>query len=106
MTRAQPGDFGPFGEKMRAAGLPAAAIRSFAADYEKLASGSRGTISESDIVPVGALPHRDELADHAGAGRDFVRRTAVIKQQSLEDKLRDDVDGSLGRPVVELDFDR
>ncbi|MGI9432580.1 MAG: UTP--glucose-1-phosphate uridylyltransferase [Myxococcota bacterium] len=79
MTRTTRGDFGPFGDKMREAGLPAAAIRSFGADYEKLASGSSGTISESEIDPVGALPHQDELAEHAGAGRDFVRRTAVIK---------------------------
>jgi UTP--glucose-1-phosphate uridylyltransferase len=79
VTGSGRGDFGPFEQKMRAAGLPEAVIRSFAGDYEKLATGSRGTISEADIEPVGALPGREELADHAAPGREFVQRAAVIK---------------------------
>lgn len=79
MTQRAQGDFAPFLEKMRAAGLPDPVIRSFSAEYKKLAQGARGTISEAEIESVGSLPERDELTAYAGAGRDLVRRTAVIK---------------------------
>jgi UTP--glucose-1-phosphate uridylyltransferase len=79
VTEARRGDFAPFEKKMREASLPDAAIRSFERDYERLASGARGTISEADIEPVAELPTRDGLQCHEAEGQEALGRTAVIK---------------------------
>ncbi|MDX1650778.1 MAG: UTP--glucose-1-phosphate uridylyltransferase, partial [Myxococcota bacterium] len=75
-------DFEPFEEKMRAEGLPEAAIRAFRHDYEQLARGATGTLSESEIEPVAAdaLSAAADLGEaEREAGRAALPRTVVIK---------------------------
>jgi UTP--glucose-1-phosphate uridylyltransferase len=50
-------------EKMREAGVGQAAIDTFAYYYEQLREGASGMLPESEIEPVGDLPHLDELPE-------------------------------------------
>lgn len=54
-------------EKMRAEGLGDAAVESFARQYERLRKGETGTLAESEIEPVDALPDAEALTEEARA---------------------------------------
>ena len=71
--------FAPFAEKMRDAGLPEPAIRTFELYLSQLAAGERGTLSEREIEPVDDLPTSDGLGRFAEAGRAALHRTVVVK---------------------------
>jgi UTP--glucose-1-phosphate uridylyltransferase len=71
--------FTPFAERMREAGLPEVAIRSFRAAFEALVSGATGTLSERELEPVGDVPDAASFGDHAAAGAAALGRTVVIK---------------------------
>ncbi|MEI2701721.1 MAG: UTP--glucose-1-phosphate uridylyltransferase [Baekduia sp.] len=63
-------------EKLRAAGMPAVAVETFARQYDRLAAGEQGTIAERDIEPVATLPDAEQLPDAPDAPLD---RLVVIK---------------------------
>jgi UTP--glucose-1-phosphate uridylyltransferase len=71
--------FAPFEAKMREAGLPDVAVRSFGAAFEALVSGASGLLSEREIEPVHEVPDAAELADLRGRGVEALPRTVVIK---------------------------
>jgi UTP--glucose-1-phosphate uridylyltransferase len=71
--------FAPFERKMRDAGLPDLAIRTFRHAYEQLRSGARGTLSSADIEPVDEVPSAENLGDAREVGRAALARTAVVK---------------------------
>src|SRR3954449_2968850 len=64
-------------DKMRAEGLPAIAIETFAHYYRQLEAGETGLIAERDIEPVEDLPDADDLVDEAPP--ELLRQTVVIK---------------------------
>jgi UTP--glucose-1-phosphate uridylyltransferase len=72
-------DFAPIAEKMRAEGLPEAAIRSFAHYYAELAAGARGTLSRREIEPVETVEGAEALAGYREAGLAALARAAVVK---------------------------
>jgi UTP--glucose-1-phosphate uridylyltransferase len=59
-------------EKMRADGVPDAAIGAFASQYERLAAGETGLLAEADIEPVESLPDFEALPEGADAPLDQV----------------------------------
>jgi UTP--glucose-1-phosphate uridylyltransferase len=71
--------FAPFERKMREAGLPDVAVRSFAAAFAALVSGASGTLSQREIEPVAAVPDAADFAGLEGAGAEALSRTVVIK---------------------------
>ena len=71
--------FAPFERKMREAGLPEVAVRSFAAAFAALVSGASGTLSQREIEPVDAVPDSADFAGLEGAGAAALPRTVVIK---------------------------
>jgi len=64
-------------EKMREAGQPDEAIRSFRSAYERLAGGESAMLPSAELEPEGEVDRFDELPD-ADAG-DVLDRVAVIK---------------------------
>ena len=66
-------------EKMRAAGVPEAAIATFAHYLERLSDGEAGVLAESEIEPVRELPDAAELPDDEPGAREALKRTVVIK---------------------------
>ncbi|MFC0627862.1 UTP--glucose-1-phosphate uridylyltransferase [Kribbella deserti] len=66
-------------EKMRSAGVAEVAIKVFAHYYGLLESGQQGTIRETEIDPVGELPHLEHLDTDTEAMRAALAETAVIK---------------------------
>lgn len=64
---------------MRAAGAAEVAIKVFSHYYGLLESGQQGTIRESEIEPVGDLPHLERLDTDADAMRAALAETVVIK---------------------------
>lgn len=72
-------DFTPFADKMREAGLPEPAIRSFGAHYAALAKGERGTLSQREIEPVHSVERAEALGDRKAAGHAALAHTVVIK---------------------------
>ena len=64
-------------QKMREAGQPEEAIRSFRSAYERLAGGESAMLPSSELEPVGDVDTFDELPE-ADAG-DILDRVAVIK---------------------------
>jgi UTP--glucose-1-phosphate uridylyltransferase len=54
-------------EKMRAEGLPEAAIDTFAYYEERLRKGEEGTLPESELEPLAELPDAEELPESDGA---------------------------------------
>ena len=66
-------------EKMRQAGAAEVAISVFSHYYRLLESGQQGTIRESDIEPVGDLPHLEHLDADDGSMRAALAETVVIK---------------------------
>jgi UTP--glucose-1-phosphate uridylyltransferase len=71
--------FTPFAERMREAGLPEVAIRSFRAAFEALLGGATGTLSERELEPVGEVPDAASFGDYTAAGEAALGRTVVIK---------------------------
>jgi len=71
--------FAPFERKMREAGLPDVAVRSFGAAYGALASGTSGMLSQAEIDPVASVPDAADFAGLVGAGAAALSRTLVIK---------------------------
>lgn len=66
-------------EKMRAVGLPEAAIATFRMHYERLRRGDEGILRESDLLPVDDLPDAAHLGvDERGAAA-ALERTVVLK---------------------------
>ncbi|MBO0922566.1 UTP--glucose-1-phosphate uridylyltransferase [Cellulomonas sp. zg-ZUI222] len=66
-------------QKMRDAGVPAAAVDVFTRFYGLLESGSTGIVRESDVDPLADVPHLDDLEVDDAAAADALARTAVIK---------------------------
>jgi UTP--glucose-1-phosphate uridylyltransferase len=64
-------------EKMRAEGLGDAAVESFARQYERLRDGETGTLAESEIEPVDALPDAEDLEASADAA--LLDQAVVLK---------------------------
>jgi UTP--glucose-1-phosphate uridylyltransferase len=69
--------FAPFRDKMRAVGLPDAAIRAFASGYAALRRGATGLIPEAEIEPARGLPQAADLAPSSHP--DLLAQTVVIK---------------------------
>ncbi len=74
-----PADPRPFEAKMRAAGQPELAVRTFAHYYAQLARGATGLTPEAAIAPVGDLPDAVALDRFAAAGRAALDRAVVVK---------------------------
>jgi len=66
-------------EKMRAAGMPEAALRAFAYYYEELRDGHAGVLPESRLEAVRELPRFDELPRDQTTAREALGRTIVLK---------------------------
>ena len=66
-------------EKMRADGAPEVAVETFRHYYERLASGETGTLAESEIEPVEALPLASELPEPGEEGRVALERAVAIR---------------------------
>jgi UTP--glucose-1-phosphate uridylyltransferase len=64
-------------EKMRDAGVPDAAIATFAHYYEQLESGETGMLADADLDQLSDVPEYDSLPDEAD--RDALARTVVVK---------------------------
>ena len=64
-------------EKMRDAGVPDAAIATFAHYYEQLESGETGMLPDADLDQLSDVPSYDDLPDEADA--DALDKTVVIK---------------------------
>jgi UTP--glucose-1-phosphate uridylyltransferase len=64
-------------EKMRAAGQPAGAIRSFRSAYERLLGGESGMLASEELEPAGDVPALAELPDVDPASA--LEHVAVIK---------------------------
>ena len=71
--------FAPFERKMREAGLPDVAVRSFRAAFEALVAGETGMLSQRELEPVDAVADAASLGDLHGAGREALAQTVVIK---------------------------
>lgn len=71
--------FAPFAAKMRAAGLPAAAIRAFHYYYAQLVQGETGYITSATAGPLHNLPVADDLDRYQSAGVAALDRLVVIK---------------------------
>jgi UTP--glucose-1-phosphate uridylyltransferase len=71
--------FAPFEARMREAGLPEVAIRSFAAAFEALVSGATGMLSDRELEPVADVPDAASFGDLRGFGVEALPRTVVIK---------------------------
>src|SRR5512134_417770 len=63
-------------DKMRAEGLPEAAIDTFALYEEKLRRGDQGTLPEAEIEPLDELPDAERLPPSDGAA---LGETVVLK---------------------------
>jgi UTP--glucose-1-phosphate uridylyltransferase len=72
-------DFAPFDARMRAAGLPDLAIRTFRHYYEALVAGAEGLLSRDEIEPVAEVERADALPPAGPAAEGALRRTVVIK---------------------------
>lgn len=72
-------NFHPFFEKMTAAKLPSALIRSFQFYYNQLHAGNTGYIPGSQALPIDNLPQAGEIARYCTSGQGLLGRLAVIK---------------------------
>ena len=66
-------------EKMRGDGVADVAVKTFAHYYGQLQAGESGTLPESEIEPVDALPDADDLGDDEAGAREALARTVVVK---------------------------
>jgi UTP--glucose-1-phosphate uridylyltransferase len=73
-TRSQ-----PFVSKMRAAGLPEAAVAGFCLHLSRYLGGGQATLRSDATQPLPGLPDADALNGFAAAGRAAFRRVAMIK---------------------------
>jgi len=64
-------------DKMRDAGVPDAAIATFAHYYEQLESGETGMLPDADLDQLSDVPSYDDLPDEADA--EALDKTVVIK---------------------------
>src|SRR4051794_41819604 len=64
-------------EKMRAEGVPDAAIATFRHYYEQLVAGESGMLPDADLEPIEDIPEAEALPDEADA--EALDRTVVIK---------------------------
>jgi UTP--glucose-1-phosphate uridylyltransferase len=72
--------FSHFENRMREAGLPPVAIRTFGYYYEQLVAGETGLIPENSIEPVRDLPDAEALGDsHRATGQAALGKVVVIK---------------------------
>ena len=72
--------FAPFEVRMKAAGMPELAIRSFESQYRELCEGATGLVPEENIAPVEELPAAEELPSGLDAlGREALGRAVVIR---------------------------
>jgi len=71
--------FIPFAEKMRSAGLPEVAIRTFEHYYGQLVQGETGYIPGSVALPVEQIHDYEELYGYELVGQDVLEHTVVIK---------------------------
>jgi UTP--glucose-1-phosphate uridylyltransferase len=75
--------FTPFEQRMRAEGLPDAAIDAFRAQYTRLREGATGRIPASVAGPVASVPHFDDLppldGDRQTQARAAMDRAVVLK---------------------------
>ncbi len=72
--------FAPFGDKMRAAGLPELMIHVFEHYYGQLVAGATGEIPNSEALPVDALPAYDTLsAAHEEIGVANLEKAIMLK---------------------------
>jgi len=69
----------PFASRMRAAGLPEAAVASFCLHLSRYLGGSQTTLRSDAIQPLSGLPDAETLTGFAAAGRAAIERVAVIK---------------------------
>ena len=69
----------PFTSRMRAAGLPEAAVAGFCLHLGRYLGGSQATLRSDAIQPLSGLPDADTLTGFAAAGRAAIERVAVIK---------------------------
>jgi UTP--glucose-1-phosphate uridylyltransferase len=72
-------DFAPFEARMRREGLAQIVIDNFRHYYGVLSGGSVGLIPEAEIAPVESARTIAELARYQDAGRQALRRAAVLK---------------------------
>ncbi len=66
-------------ERMRAAGQPDVAIRTFLDHVAQLRAGASGKVRESDISPVDTLPDAETFAEYEAAGIAALGQCVVIK---------------------------
>jgi UTP--glucose-1-phosphate uridylyltransferase len=71
--------FAPFEAKLREAGVPDVAVRSFRAAFEALVSGATGLVSERELEPVDDVADAGGPGDLRAAGAEALARTVVIK---------------------------
>lgn len=71
--------FDAFVSKMRAEGLPPAAIETFRRYHEQLVGGARGLLGRHDIAPVESVPDAADMAGYREAGRAALGQTVVVK---------------------------
>lgn len=72
--------FAPFAARMRAEGLPDAAVETFAHYYGQLVSGATGMIPEDSIAPIATLPDVTTFsAELAAYGRRELGKTVLLK---------------------------
>jgi UTP--glucose-1-phosphate uridylyltransferase len=68
-----------FVEKFASDNAPRLLVENFISNYERYLSGYQGLISETDIEPVGALPHQYELNQYRTAGMGAIKQTVMLK---------------------------
>jgi UTP--glucose-1-phosphate uridylyltransferase len=71
--------FGPFADKMRAAGLPPLAIDCFRFYYQQYRDGEAGLVPEAAITPIAEVSDAGALARHREAGRRALSQAVVVK---------------------------
>mmetsp|Transcript_60149 Transcript_60149/g.165295 ORF Transcript_60149/g.165295 Transcript_60149/m.165295 type:complete len:478 (+) Transcript_60149:300-1733(+) len=72
-------DFTGSAEKMKAEGLPPAAIKAFENSFKLLATGEMGMIPEADISPASEVPRLEELAGSVTARPELLGECVMLK---------------------------
>lgn len=66
-------------EKMRAAGMPEAAIETFRHHYERLLRGDHGLLHESELQPIDELADAESLPEEEPGAAAALARTVMLK---------------------------
>jgi UTP--glucose-1-phosphate uridylyltransferase len=74
-----PALFAPFAAKMRRAGIPEPAIRTFYHQYSQLIAGATGHVCAKEAQPVDSLPSAGDLESYHSAGLAALSKAVVIK---------------------------